>query len=393
MTVKIRAIPASTYYPTPRSRSGGTHSIKRQKTTEHTRVYISPEQLKEERKGFLRGHRHEPEPPLWSQNLRKLRSQVAPRRSRRPPKHAGHEEFPERSNNGSNSEEENDPRASTFASVEIPSYNPMTPMPSVSDVSRYRTRPVPPHIQEPPTSSEDEQQQQLPSPKSQYSSPPRLRRSKRTISATGDGPPAKKSKKGKEKQILLEESSEEDQKWADNYKEQLTDPRGPVTTGSQAMVVKDDIKWLKDGQWFNDNLVLFYLRWLERNSQSRSSVLIFDTFLFASLTNSTCRRPISFDRVKRHTAARGANKPGVNIFNYDYIIVPIHASGNHWYAAIICNPSKFLEPREEGPSQTGWVRTYDPSQPRIMTLDSLGKPHSAVCTALQDWLIAEAEDK
>jgi hypothetical protein len=72
-------------------------------------------------------------------------------------------------------------------------------------------------------------------------------------------------------------------------------------------------------------------------------VYFFNSYFFATLTNVKGRRNINYEGVQKWTRS-------IDIFGYDYIVVPINESA-HWYVAIICNlpnlPGVFRETTED----------------------------------------------
>lgn len=101
-----------------------------------------------------------------------------------------------------------------------------------------------------------------------------------------------------------------------------------------------DLERLEDGEYLNDNLIEFYLKSLKNQLEQTSpetakKVYFFNTFFFASLTRKG-KRGINYDAVQKWTRS-------IDIFSYDYVVVPICES-QHWYVAIICNlPSLFKD--------------------------------------------------
>ncbi|KAL8792619.1 MAG: hypothetical protein Q9195_004785 [Heterodermia aff. obscurata] len=96
-----------------------------------------------------------------------------------------------------------------------------------------------------------------------------------------------------------------------------------------------DLDRLGEGEFFNDTLISFYLRYLEhkleeRNAEMAKRVYLFNSFFYASLTKpQKGKKGINYEAVQKWTR-------GVDIFNCDYVIVPINES-LHWYFAVICN--------------------------------------------------------
>ena len=109
----------------------------------------------------------------------------------------------------------------------------------------------------------------------------------------------------------------------------------PKTGKKKTTVDFDDLERLDDGQFLNDNLIGFYLRYLECNLEKEKpdiakKVYWFNTYFFASLTQTARgKRGINYEAVRKWTRA-------IDIFSYDYAVVPINESA-HWYVAIICN--------------------------------------------------------
>ncbi|KAL8646681.1 MAG: hypothetical protein Q9226_006756 [Calogaya cf. arnoldii] len=97
----------------------------------------------------------------------------------------------------------------------------------------------------------------------------------------------------------------------------------------------DDLDRLDEGEFLNDNLIAFYLRYLEHQADKDDptmarKVYMFNTFFYASLTTTKPgQRGINYEAVQKWTR-------GVDIFTYDFVVVPVNESA-HWYVAIICN--------------------------------------------------------
>lgn len=108
----------------------------------------------------------------------------------------------------------------------------------------------------------------------------------------------------------------------------------------KATVDKQDIERLDEGQFLNDNLIEFYIRWLEHNllqgrPEIAKRVYFLNTFFYERLTISTRgKRGINYEAVQRWTAK-------IDLLSYDYIVVPVNEH-SHWYLAIICNAPKLL---------------------------------------------------
>lgn len=201
----------------------------------------------------------------------------------------------------------------------------------------------------------------------------------------------------------------------------------PATGKNRTTVDADDIPRLDEGEFLNDNLINFYLRYLQVELENHrpellKKVHIFSTFFFEKLRST--KGKINYDGVKAWTAK-------FDLFTYDYIVVPVNECA-HWYLAIICNapnvlsgiparaadvevidmsqdhagpevvsspPSTATRTIETSPNAGGrtWTgggpQKHDPRQPKIVTLDSLGSQHSPTCRALKEYLAEEAKSK
>ncbi|OAF54704.2 hypothetical protein VC83_08944 [Pseudogymnoascus destructans] len=118
----------------------------------------------------------------------------------------------------------------------------------------------------------------------------------------------------------------------------------PLGGMNKAQVDKRDIERLDEGEYLNDNLITFYLRYLQEKTEKErpdvfKRVFFMNTFFYPRLIQGKGRKNIDYDAVKRWTSK-------VNIFGYDYVVVPVNEN-NHWYVAIICNLRKLLLSPEE----------------------------------------------
>ncbi|KAG8529774.1 uncharacterized protein KY384_005255 [Bacidia gigantensis] len=109
----------------------------------------------------------------------------------------------------------------------------------------------------------------------------------------------------------------------------------PKIGKKKATVEFQDLERLDEGELLNDSLVTFYLRYLEHDLEQRDPeqakrIYFFSTYFYERLTNfSTGKREINYAAVEKWTR-------NVDIFTYDYLIIPVNEA-YHWYVAIICN--------------------------------------------------------
>ncbi|ETS80238.1 hypothetical protein PFICI_07767 [Pestalotiopsis fici W106-1] len=117
----------------------------------------------------------------------------------------------------------------------------------------------------------------------------------------------------------------------------------PPQGKNRASVDANDIERLDEGEFLNDNLIIFYLRYLQdklekENPQVAERIHFHNTFFYDKLKPTRSGAGIKYDGVKGWTTK-------VDLFKKDFIVVPINEY-QHWYVAIIYNPSK-LDPSQQ----------------------------------------------
>lgn len=210
----------------------------------------------------------------------------------------------------------------------------------------------------------------------------------------------------------------------------------PATGKRRTEVEFGDLLRLDEGEFLNDNLIAFYLRYLEHhleqtNPELARKVYFYNSFFLDRLVQPKGKKGINYEKVQKSTR-------NVDIFEHEYLIVPVNQN-LHWYVAIICNlpnigsepdatsspipnvvsdlvliedeatggtqqesqdvselPSKGTSPQQpkrgkrKSRHSLPKVKT---STPVIMTLDSVGASHSGTCQALRQYLVEEGSSK
>ncbi|KAL8696545.1 MAG: hypothetical protein Q9201_007607 [Fulgogasparrea decipioides] len=109
----------------------------------------------------------------------------------------------------------------------------------------------------------------------------------------------------------------------------------PKDAKKRTTVYWADLERLDEGEFLNDNLILFYLRYLENKAEQADptvsrKVYMFNSFFYERLTTTdNGHKGINYEAVRKWTR-------GVDLFTYDFVVVPVNESA-HWYVAIICN--------------------------------------------------------
>ncbi|XP_067645133.1 uncharacterized protein velo isoform X2 [Eurosta solidaginis] len=107
----------------------------------------------------------------------------------------------------------------------------------------------------------------------------------------------------------------------------------------------EDYLCLATDQYLNDIIIDFYLKWVHNNvvpQAQRERAFIFSTFFYKRLTTLT-RHHHNVDKDVKQTAAQKRHArvqnwtKNVNLFEKDFIIIPINEQ-SHWFLAIICFP-------------------------------------------------------
>uniref|UniRef100_A0A8C8VF68 Sentrin-specific protease 7 n=1 Tax=Pelusios castaneus TaxID=367368 RepID=A0A8C8VF68_9SAUR len=115
----------------------------------------------------------------------------------------------------------------------------------------------------------------------------------------------------------------------------------PPTKGGLG-VTREDLECLEYGEFLNDVIIDFYLKYLlleKAPKQLSERSHIFSSFFYKCLTrtekNSEEDPKLSVAQ-RRHKRVRTWTRH-INIFNKDYIFVPVNEE-SHWYMAVICFP-------------------------------------------------------
>ncbi|XP_021355279.1 sentrin-specific protease 6-like [Mizuhopecten yessoensis] len=118
----------------------------------------------------------------------------------------------------------------------------------------------------------------------------------------------------------------------------------PPTPGGIA-VTNEDLYCLNEGEFLNDVIIDFYLRFLYLevlSEEVRKRTHIFSSFFFKRLTQRQGRVADSAltPAERRHAAVKKWTKH-VDLFEKDFIIIPINEH-SHWFLAIICYPGLMM---------------------------------------------------
>ncbi|XGW11799.1 hypothetical protein V3C99_012901 [Haemonchus contortus] len=173
----------------------------------------------------------------------------------------------------------------------------------------------------------------------------------------------------------------------------------------------EDLRVLAHGEMLNDNIIEFYLKYIRAKlveKEQRDKVFVFNTFFYQKLTekqpsisilNKNHRSSVGrFEWIKRNFSKVKSWTKKVDIFNMDYIVLPINDE-MHWYLVIIVKPAlAVVTQRTEDVEQARKRGSFraDPDT-FIVVLDSLPDPNDVkrkcVLDILRDYLECELADK
>ncbi|XP_028846303.1 sentrin-specific protease 6 isoform X2 [Denticeps clupeoides] len=117
-------------------------------------------------------------------------------------------------------------------------------------------------------------------------------------------------------------------------------------------VTEEDLYRLDEGEFLNDVIIDFYLKFLvseKLQKEDTDRTYIFSSFFFKHLTQEEWRAVLDDENVpmpeRRHSRVKTWTRH-VDLFQKDFIFVPINMSA-HWFLAVICFPGRQNQDVEE----------------------------------------------
>ncbi|CAH7670502.1 expressed protein [Phakopsora pachyrhizi] len=144
-------------------------------------------------------------------------------------------------------------------------------------------------------------------------------------------------------------------------------PSNDETAFNSVAIYYGDLKRLKDGEFLNDTLIEFGLKWelkqlQEKNPPLAESIHLFNSFFYQKLSTKSKQKITASDEAR--LAYDGVRKwtKGLDVFKKKYLIIPINEQyvqrfsvekqglllicffySLHWYFMIVLNPGKLLD--------------------------------------------------
>jgi Ulp1 family protease len=134
----------------------------------------------------------------------------------------------------------------------------------------------------------------------------------------------------------------------------------PPKNKGAVTITEDDVKLLEPEEFLNDNIIEFYLKFIEQkivSEDKKGQFHFFNTFFYKRFQRD------GFEKVKKWTG-------NIDIFEKDYLFIPINDK-MHWSLIIVCFPGKFS------------------NKSCILHLDSLRGINQSIFTKLRCYLKSE----
>ncbi|KAL7904211.1 hypothetical protein GGI35DRAFT_205515 [Trichoderma velutinum] len=139
----------------------------------------------------------------------------------------------------------------------------------------------------------------------------------------------------------------------------------PSEGKNRVTIKKTEINRLNERELLNDELINFYTCYLKTKFSMLRKVYFFSSFFYPNLL---AEGDINYELVKKWTK-------GVDLFSYNYIVIPIFEN-NHWYLAIICNTPNAI--RHSSGEHGGRISSTASLQSVTGLIDTTNSPSMAI---------------
>lgn len=185
--------------------------------------------------------------------------------------------------------------------------------------------------------------------------------------------------------------------------------RYPENEANPIILYGHDLNCLRDGEYINDNIMNFYLKYFQHNGNTLSQeivdkIYIYDALFSLHLLNQNYRRRrqyayqnlvvYSFDSLEKtyHSVLKKWTRD-IDIFSKDFIIMPL-VKDSHWFLIILCYIGNIInEERSLEPSNDSAVSSSTKNKPTIIVMDSLNLARQDISKAIFLYLSFELKEK
>uniref|UniRef100_A0A7N6BLY2 Ubiquitin-like protease family profile domain-containing protein n=1 Tax=Anabas testudineus TaxID=64144 RepID=A0A7N6BLY2_ANATE len=139
----------------------------------------------------------------------------------------------------------------------------------------------------------------------------------------------------------------------EGYKDWQTGPYPAAPCKGRITVTKEDLACLKSGEFLNDVIIDFYLKYLLLEGVGGSVAErshIFSSFFYKQLSRRRAAGEDDAPSVPHHRVKTWTRH--VDIFTKDFLFVPVNQEA-HWYLVVVCFPGLEEVQFEEFQSRTG----------------------------------------
>jgi len=149
------------------------------------------------------------------------------------------------------------------------------------------------------------------------------------------------------------------------------------STRTHFMTIRqDEMERLEQGEFLNDTLIDFFMRWIWRNDDPETSAVHFFTSHFFT----------TLDEEGPEAVSSWTAKKNIDIFKKQFVFIPINES-LHWSLCVVVNPGAITNEYVDEDDQSD-----DQTFPCILFLDSLKAHRKArVANKVRNWLNHEAK--
>uniref|UniRef100_A0A8B9J017 SUMO specific peptidase 7 n=1 Tax=Amazona collaria TaxID=241587 RepID=A0A8B9J017_9PSIT len=154
-------------------------------------------------------------------------------------------------------------------------------------------------------------------------------------------------------------------------------------------VTREDLECLEYGEFLNDVIIDFYLKYLLLEKVPKhlaDRTHIFSSFFYKCLTRTEKNSEVA---QRRHRRVKTWTRH-INIFSKDYIFVPVNEE-SHWYIAVICFPRLEAAVYEECPHQS--LLCHQPQQSPLWSESENTRTGSMLCLSFDKKVCLEWEAK